>query len=65
MIRSALRIATTLLLVAPAGVSAQADAQPAPQAATQVVPADDPALERLARELARLAPISDGTVGVG
>jgi beta-lactamase class A len=65
MIRSALRIATTLLLVAPAGVSAQADAQPAPQAATQVVPADDPALERLARELARLAPISEGTVGVG
>jgi beta-lactamase class A len=57
MTRTALRIAATLLPLAPGGASAQA--------ATQVAPLDDPALERLTRELERLAPISEGTVGVG
>ncbi len=57
MIRTAARMAVLLLLLAPAGASAQASAEVAPQ--------DDPALQRLARELERLAPISEGMVGVG
>ena len=47
------RIVLALLLLAPIGVRAQ-----------EVVPSGDPALVRLADELARLAPISGGTVGV-
>jgi beta-lactamase class A len=66
MTRTALRVAATFLLLAPAGASARASAQVAsPAASTEVAPQDDPALQRLARELERLAPISEGMVGVG
>ena len=53
MIRTSLRLAAVLLLSLAPGLRAQV-----------VVPEGDPALERLARELDRLAPISDGVVGV-
>lgn len=52
MMRTFVRLAALLVLFAP-GATAQ-----------HVVPEGDPALERLARELDRLVPISEGVVGV-
>jgi beta-lactamase class A len=57
MIETALRgLGVPVLLVAATGLLGQES--------TRVVPADDPALQRLVREVERLTPIAEGTVGV-